>query len=299
MHTESYDLEDLVRGMHFSSAIARKYGKPLPIAAKMTDVPCHSWVLPMLLAHAGVKFMQIGSNDSSGHLNVPSLFWWEGADGSRVLCNHTDKYGSDILPPSNWPARNYLAMIMTYDNQGPPSLATVEALRRRAKKNLQGVRVHFGTLDDFARAVLAEKPALPVVRADMPDTWIHGLMSMPVETKAVRNLRPQEPALDALDTQLRAWGLAPKPPAAELAAAYEQSALYSEHTFGPWGPKGGVWDDGLPKREYYGRVEGILCQGRLQEVRGRFRRQAGLRPQGGRNCATRTFQPPGSAGRLG
>ena len=50
LHTESSDLEDLVRGMRFSSAIARKYGRPLPIAAKMTDVPCHSWVWPTVLA---------------------------------------------------------------------------------------------------------------------------------------------------------------------------------------------------------------------------------------------------------
>ena len=55
----------------------------------MTDVPCHSWVWPTLLAHAGVKFLQIGSNGESGHLRVPDLFWWEGPDGSRILCNYT------------------------------------------------------------------------------------------------------------------------------------------------------------------------------------------------------------------
>jgi hypothetical protein len=103
MHTESYDLEDLVRGLRFSSAIARTYGRPLPVGAKMTDVPCHSWVLPTLLANAGVKFLQIGSNDNSGHLRIPPLFWWEGADGSRVLCNYTAVYGSGLRPPRNWP----------------------------------------------------------------------------------------------------------------------------------------------------------------------------------------------------
>jgi alpha-mannosidase len=242
LHTETEDLEDLVRGLGYASKIARQYGRPLPIAAKMTDVPCHSWVWPTLLAHAGVKFLQLGSNDNSGHLRVPHLFWWEGPDGSRVLCNYTPRYGSGIQPPRDWPSKNYLAMIMTYDNQGPPSLADVENLRRYAEKNMPGVRVHFGTLDDFARAVLAEKPELAVVRADMPDTWIHGWMSMPIESRAAHTVRPLEPAVETLDTQLRAWGMTPGDLAPALAEAYEQSILYSEHTFGPAAPNMGSWN---------------------------------------------------------
>ena len=75
-------------------------------------------------------------------------------------------------------------MVMTYDNQGPPSVADVERLRQQAESTLPGVQVHFSTLDDFAKAVLAEKPDLPVVRADMPDTWIHGWLSMPIGGEA-------------------------------------------------------------------------------------------------------------------
>ena len=89
LQTESLDLENVVRGMGFTSRIARKYGRPLPISAKMTDVPCHSWVIPTVLANGGVKFLQMGCNDSSGHMAPPPLFWWEGPDGSRVLCNFT------------------------------------------------------------------------------------------------------------------------------------------------------------------------------------------------------------------
>ena len=251
LHTESSDLEDLVRGMRFSSAIARKYGRPLPIAAKMTDVPCHSWVWPTVLAHAGVKFLQIGSNGASGHLRLPHLFWWEGPDGSRILCNYTPDYGSRMAAPKDWPAKNYLAMIMTGDNQGPPSLAEVENLRQYAEKNMPGIRVHFGTLDDFAHAVLAEKPELPVVRADMPDTWIHGWLSMPIESKAAHTVRPLQPAVEALDTQLRAWGLTTGDLAPALAEAYEQSVLYSEHTFGPAAPNMGSWNSGT-LRDLYG-----------------------------------------------
>ncbi len=109
IETESLDLEDLVRGLGFASKVAREYGRPLPIAAKMTDVPAHSWVLPTLLTNAGVKFLQLGANSGSQYPRVPKLFWWEGPDGSRILTNVTPDYGSGIFrrragqPGTIWP----------------------------------------------------------------------------------------------------------------------------------------------------------------------------------------------------
>jgi hypothetical protein len=263
-HTETQDLEDLVRGLGYSTRLAQRYERPLPISAKMTDVPSHSWVMPTLLAHAGVQFLQLGCNGTSAFMRVPRLFWWEGPDGSRILCNYTPDYGSDIRPPRGWPSKHYLAMMMTGDNHGPPTVTEVEQIRQQAAKRLPGVQVHFGTLDDFARAVLSEKPDLQVVRADMPDTWIHGWLSMPVEAKAARQLRPLEPAIESLATHLQAWGISTKPVAPALAEAYEQSGLFSEHTFGPWGPKGGPWESGITNRYLYGeawktaRAEGVF-----------------------------------------
>ena len=269
-HTETQDLEDLVRGLGFSSRLSRQYGRPLPISAKMTDVPCHSWVMPTLLAHAGVRFLQIGCNSTSAYVRVPDLFWWEGPDGSRILCNYTRVYGSDLTAPHGWPSKNHLAMTMTGDNHGPPSAADVERLRQQAAKDLPGVVLHFGTLDDFARAVIAENPDLPVVRADMPDTWIHGWMSMPLEAKAARHFRALEPALDTLDTQLRGWGLAPGPLAPALAEAYEQSGLFSEHTFGPFAPNGGPWNSATPRYLYGDAWKKAYAGGAYQKYEAAF-----------------------------
>src|SRR5262249_39565689 len=57
LETETLDLEDLVEGMTYSANLTRDLGLPLPRAAKMTDVPEHTWVLPTLLKHAGVNFL--------------------------------------------------------------------------------------------------------------------------------------------------------------------------------------------------------------------------------------------------
>ncbi len=232
MHTESLDLEDLVRGLHYSAQLCRDYGRSLPIAAKMTDVPSHSWVMPTLLANGGIRFLHLGCNAASQYPRVPPLFWWEGPDGSRILCAYATNYGSGIIPPQNWPARNYLAMITNGDNHGPPTPAEVEKFRQQAELTLPGIRIHFGTLDNFVNAIDAEKPELPVVRGDTPDTWIHGVMSMPTATKIARNIRPLEPVLDSLDTHLKIYGLATTTLAPALAEAYENSLLYGEHTWG-------------------------------------------------------------------
>ncbi|MBX3256453.1 MAG: hypothetical protein KF862_20115 [Chitinophagaceae bacterium] len=254
-HTESQDLEDLVRSLSYSSNVCKEYGLPLPVAAKMTDVPSHSWVLPTLLHHAGIEFLHIGVNPASQYPRVPQLFWWQGADGSKILCGYTIDYGSSFLPPADWPCKNYLSMIMAGDNHGPPSPEEVARWRKQYEDKMPGVKVHFGTLDDFAKAVLAEQPELPVVKGDMPDTWIHGVMSMPQATKAARNVRPLEPALEAFDTHLRYWGVRTNSLSGQLAKAYEQSLLYSEHTWGmnaEYGPRrlyGDAWKQWMTDME--------------------------------------------------
>jgi hypothetical protein len=131
-------------------------------------------------------------------------------------------------------------MQMTGDNHGPPTSQEIDKLLDYAAKELPGIKIHFGTLDDFARAVLAEKPDLPTVKGDCPDTWFQGLQSNPEETKIARNVRPLESALDELHTQMKYWGIAVAPDAAKLAKAYEQSLLYGEHTWGmnaEYGPR--------------------------------------------------------------
>lgn len=219
----------------------------------MTDVPAHAWILPSLCRHAGIRFLQLGCNYANRGPLMPQLFWWEGADGSRVLCHYTPHYGSDIAPPKEWPARNYLAVIMTHDNEGPPSQGEVERVRAEAAR-LPGTRFRFATMDEFAVAGLAEMPDLPVFRGDMADPWIHGLAAMPAESAAARNTRPMLPALELLDTELKGWGISTVDVTGLLADAYENSFLYGEHTFGAMCPWYGFWSTGQPGRFFYGQA---------------------------------------------
>ncbi len=233
LHTESTELEDLVRGMGYSSKLCREIGKELPHAAKMTDVPSHSCVLPTLLKHAGVDFLHLGCNPASQSPQVPLMYWWEGPDGSRLLTMYVGQdYGTGLIPPEDWPHKTWLAMIMTGDNHGPPSPEAVKSLLGKAQRELPSdVKVRFGTLDDFAAAILAEKPDLPVIHGDMPDAWIHGQMTSPVESGAARRARPLIVAAESVNTLLKSWGVETPGNADEIAAAFDNSIRYAEHTW--------------------------------------------------------------------
>jgi alpha-mannosidase len=233
MQTDMIEPEDLVRGLGFASRLARDAGHPLPRSAKMTDVPCHSWILPTLLTHAGVNFLHLGCNPASSSPQVPALFWWEGPDGSRLLTMYSaGGYGSSLLPPPDWPHKTWLALTMTSDNQGPPRPGQVKQMIDQVAKTLPGVKVRVGQLSDFADRLIAEKPDLPVVRGDMPDTWIHGPMCDPAGAILARHIDSDIGAAESLATLLKVWNVNTPNPFAAIADAYENNLLYYEHTWG-------------------------------------------------------------------
>ena len=242
--------EEFARGYAFADRSCQRYGMPILRGAKTSDVPSQSRALATGLAHGGIRFMHIGCNWPSGYVHgLPPLFWWEGPDGSRVLTMYSTIYGTctalwpwggegdpyighNLLPPADWPYKTWPAIIVTSDNSGPPTLEAVRSLFAEASKKFPDVKVRMGTLDDIADAILAEKPELAVVRGETPDTWIHGCMSDPGGMRHARNVRPLIPAVEVLHTQLRQWGLPVEDHDEEVAKAFEQSLLYSEHTWG-------------------------------------------------------------------
>jgi alpha-mannosidase len=232
IETGSADLETLARCFICSSRLARRYGLPLPNDAKMTDVPGHDWIIPTLLHHAGVKFFHLGANPTNIQVKQPRLFWWEGPDGSRVLTMFSTGYDSGLLPPADWPHQTWLAMVMGGDNEGPPSADAVRGWIATIKKKFPNAKITVGRMEEFADSLLAEKPDLPVVRGNVSDSWIHGLASSPSAMKTLANVRPKLFALESLRTLDLAWGIQFQPLAEAIAAGYDSSLRWTEHTWG-------------------------------------------------------------------
>ena len=231
--TEASDLENLVRGLSYASEINKKFGLPPARDAKLTDVPSHSRILPTILKNAGVDFLHLGCNPGSASPEVPTLFWWQGPDGSRLLTFYwSEYYGSGILPPADWPHRTWLAMIHTHENTGAPTPDEVAELISKAREEMPSVNIKIGRLSDFYDLLVEENPELPVVRGDMPDTWIHGYMSRPKETKLSKALQRETYDTEILNSQLKLWGATVHPVTSHIEKAVENMILYDEHTFG-------------------------------------------------------------------
>ncbi|RGY99711.1 hypothetical protein DXA15_07310 [Parabacteroides sp. AM58-2XD] len=244
-------LEEMARGLNFSSALCRKYNLPLSHSGKMTDEPSHTGALATVLAHAGVKFLHIGCNWPSGFVKTPGLFWWEGPDGSRVLTLYSASYGTNcavcpkgwqgpndpmmgvnLMPAKDWPYAVWPAILVTGDNSGPPTAERIKELFQEIKEKMPDVNVHMGTMDDFYEALMKDNPQLPVVKSAMPDTWIHGIMSDPGGVRLSREVHPLISSAEVLNTQLGVWGVPVASVSKDIATAYEKMALYGEHTWG-------------------------------------------------------------------
>ncbi|SDD72539.1 hypothetical protein [Niabella drilacis] len=251
IETDVCEPEVLTRGLGFATRLSKQYRLPLPVSAKVTDMPSHAGELATVLHHAGVKFLHIGCNWPSGFVKTPGLFWWEGPDGSRLLTFYSSTYGTasgpgwsskwgggehfvgqGLIPPADWPYKIWPAIFVTLDNTGPPKAEDVKALFEEAKRKLPGVKIRIGSMDDFAKAILSDPPSLPVVRNEMPDTWVHGIMCDPGGVKMARQAAPLLAADELLNTQLKGWGLPAPSVKDSIARAYELMALYAEHTWG-------------------------------------------------------------------
>jgi len=232
IETGSADIETLARSFIYSSRLARKYGLPLPNDAKMTDVPGHDWIIPTLLYQAGVRFFHLGANPTNIQIKAPRIFWWEGPDGSRVLTMYSSGYDSGLLPPTDWTHKTWLAMVMGGDNEGPPPAASVRGWIDTIRKQFPNAKITVGRMEDFANSLLAEKPDLPVIRGSISDSWIHGLASSPNAMKTMANVRPKVGVLESLRTLDILWGVQFQHLPDAIAAGYDSSLRWSEHTWG-------------------------------------------------------------------
>ncbi len=230
---EASDLETLARSFQASSDISKEFELGLPRDAKMTDVPEHSWILPTILANAGVRFLHLGCNAASQSPEVPDLFWWEGPDSSRVLTMYSWKYyGTDVVPPEGWPYKTWIAIIHTNDNTGAPEPEVVQQTIDEIKRLNPNAKVTQGRMSDFYDLVIRENTVIPVIRKDMPDTWIHGYMSMPEEVKISRAVKKEIFTLDMLNSELNMWKSEKSDLTPMIKKAVENTLLFDEHTFG-------------------------------------------------------------------
>lgn len=183
-HTELEDAELFQFGLSLARRLDERFGRNT-IAAKLTDVPGHTRGIVPLLAEAGIKFLHIGVNPGSTVPSVPPLFRWQDESGAELMVMYESGYGSAFDIPG---MEDALAFGHTSDNMGPQSVDEVLEVYRDKRSLFPGAQVFASTLDAFAHKLESVRTTLPVVTAEIGDTWIHGVGSDPIKVSRYREL---------------------------------------------------------------------------------------------------------------
>jgi hypothetical protein len=182
-HTEYLDAGLVRHGLSLSQTLDRRFGRTTR-TAKMTDVPGHTAALVPLLAEAGVRYLHVGVNPGSARPDLPPLCRWR-HDGAEVVLQTDGSYGAHSTVPG-CPA--VLAFCHAGDNAGPPMPWEINGAHNLWRERHPGARVQASTMDGFFAALEPLVATLPVVEAEIGDTWIHGVGTDPWKTARFRAL---------------------------------------------------------------------------------------------------------------
>ena len=302
-HSELMD-EGLFRfGLSLSTRLDQRFGRHT-IAAKMTDVPGHTRGIVPLLAEAGIRFLHIGVNPASTSPDVPDMFRWRCDGAEVVVVYHKGSYGRISLTPDG---KTALCFAHTGDNLGPQSPEEIASAYEALRRQFPHATVTGAGLDPFAAELVRQQAKLPLVEAEIGDTWIHGTGSDPLKMAQFRQLLrlrqhwldsdqvgPDDPRLDRFSRLLlvvpeHTWGMDIKTHLADyklyqsskLAVARKSKANFRK-----------VEQSWAEQRQYITDAVAALGKGKLR--READRALAELKPQEG--SATGEKRPPAVRG---
>lgn len=180
-HTELMDAELFEYDITIAKELDKRFGKRT-IAAKMTDVPCHTHAIVPYMAKNELSYLHIGINEAAAKVQIPTLARLRYGD-DEIILNYAGDYGRPEIF-----GEIALEFAHTADNMGPPTPQKVFAEMERLKKKYPNAVVVSATLDDFANAVLPYREQLPIITSELGDTWIHGASTDPFKSAALMEL---------------------------------------------------------------------------------------------------------------
>ncbi|MEG2413952.1 MAG: DUF5054 domain-containing protein [Clostridia bacterium] len=183
MHTELLDEENIRYGLEINKKIDERLGKKT-VWAKMTDVPGHTRSLVPLLAEYGIKLLHIGVNGASAVPKAPPVFVWKNGD-SEVVVIYEGSYGGEFRCEF---VDDIIYFAHTGDNRGVANYDVAMSVYDKLCKKYPDAEVVAGGLDEMAEKLWAVRDKLPIVTAEIGDTWIHGAASDPYKSAALREL---------------------------------------------------------------------------------------------------------------
>jgi hypothetical protein len=253
-HTELMNAQLFRHGLSFFQRLDARFGKKT-IAAKMTDVPGHTIAMLPLLAEAGVELLHFGVNEASTPPDVPPVFRWKHGD-SAVNVIYESSYGNVTMLDSLDEA---LALIFTGDNIGPPNKEMVLQSYQKLRERFPEAELLASSMDSFAEVLRTVQDQLPVITAEIGDTWIQGAGTDPTKMRHYRALLPLAKESDLLSDALlltaeHTWGMDEKVHLADT-IHYENEDLEEARKTPKFQAFEASWQE---QRDYIGKaVEGL------------------------------------------
>jgi hypothetical protein len=259
--------EELYRGLYVSHELERRLGIPFD-TAWATDVPSYSGAVPSTLASAGIRYFVGCANQTRGPMmaygkwNHRSPFWWEGADGKRVLAWYSyhyhqwrslfgatpvvdSAYGSlpIFLTPYERPDYKPDAVLVfgtDVDNVTANFLdARFVELWNRQWAYPQLISCRFSDFFNYIEKHFAD--TLPVIRGEGGAYWEDGVGSIAQATSTYRESQTRVLAAESLCALTSSLNRRLRSPLETLQRIWSNLLLYGEHTItsyrGPMQPE--------------------------------------------------------------
>lgn len=192
---EVFDVPLLEYALNLTHNLDWEFGLPSKNTLSQRDVPGLTRAAIPVLVSQGVKAVSVGVNAGSAPPGVPknTPFLWRDAEShTQVLAFwHPGGYAGEYRGLAVDSRRDcvllegfehVLCFAWRGDNAGPPpTILEVQQAYRHLREEFPGARVMASTFDDYVSRLAEAAPhlTLPVVTAEIGDTWIHGVQSDP------------------------------------------------------------------------------------------------------------------------
>jgi alpha-mannosidase len=232
-----------------------KLGIPVKTAMQ-NDVNGIAWCMPDYFKNTGVKYLNMGINQTRSILpfDKPTAFWWEAPSGEKMLAYRADHYmtGNEYgIESKNIKAANMLWHLADLDSKGfpfdrigiqysgyrtdnaPPSTAACELVKQwNAKYEYPKLRLAVASeFFEYVEKKYGDK--LPVFRTAWLDWWSDGYGSTSRETAEVRKTQNMKQVDEGLFAMVSMMG-GELSPALETNMDHisENAIFFDEHTCG-------------------------------------------------------------------
>jgi hypothetical protein len=234
----------------------KKAGIPVKTAMQ-DDVNGVAWCMPDYLKKTGVKYLNMGVNETRSILpfDKPTPFWWESPSGERLLAFRSEHYMTgnffkieeaspefpekmfwylSDLEKKRYPFDRIAIQFSGYfTDNSPPSIVSSELIKQWNAK-YEYPKLRLSVVSEFFDYVEQNYAAqLPVYRNAWLDWWTDGFASTSRETAEIRKTQNWKQAGEGLFAMVRAMGgKLDQQTQARMEHISENALFFSEHTVG-------------------------------------------------------------------